>query len=172
MTLAAEEWLTLRAAALLLGETARRYRETAANPVLVAASRAFAAMTLGAFAGLAVDIDDGGVERIVGVRGEGGPAAGERVMIGGMSEGTRDQLFLALRLAAIERWAVDRPAPPFIVDDLFASFDDERLGAGLDALAELGATAQCLVFTHHPHLVRVAEERLGDAAHICRLQVG
>ncbi|MCI4663771.1 MAG: AAA family ATPase [Neomegalonema sp.] len=164
MALAAEEWLTLRAASLLLGETARRYRATSANPILTAASASFATLTRGAFAALAVDLDESGGERIVGVRGEGA-----RVEIAAMSEGTRDQLFLALRLAAVRSWAAARPAPPFIADDLFASFDDERLAAGLEALVQLGAQTQCLVFTHHPHLVRLAETRFGDTAHICRL---
>ena len=42
----------------------------------------------------------------------------------GLSEGARDQLFLSLRLALLERRAGE--PLPFIGDDMLASFDDAR----------------------------------------------
>ncbi len=78
-----------------------------------------------------------------------------------MSEGTRDQLYLALRIAAIEDYLERAAALPVVADDLFINFDDDRAMAGLDALAGLAEKTQVLFFTHHQHLRDMAVERLG-----------
>ena len=88
---------------------------------------------------------------------EGGRSAG-------MSEGTADQLYLALRLAAIERHLESGPAVPVIVDDILVQFDDERAGAAFDALAKLGAKTQVLLFTHHKHLLELARRSIPAAS--------
>ena len=79
-----------------------------------------------------------------------------------MSEGTRDQLFLALRLALIKEYLDTAEPLPFIADDLLVSFDDDRAGAALDILKRLSKNTQVLVFTHHGHLVELARTRLGN----------
>ncbi len=71
-----------------------------------------------------------------------------------LSEGTRDQLYLALRLVAVEDHVRGgAPALPFIADDVLQTFDDERAHAAMQALARLSEHVQVLVLTHHPHLV-------------------
>ncbi len=75
--------------------------------------------------------------------------------------GTADQLFLALRLAAMEQAVTAGMALPFLADDLFINFDDGRALAGLRVLAELARSTQVLFFTHHQHLVTLAREALG-----------
>jgi uncharacterized protein YhaN len=74
-----------------------------------------------------------------------------------MSQGTRDQLFLSLRLAAIEQHIEARGPFPVIADDLLVQFDDDRAVATLEVLSELSARTQVLFFTHHKHLVDLAE---------------
>jgi len=74
-----------------------------------------------------------------------------------MSSGTRDQLFLALRLATLE-WRLDANEPmPFIVDDILINFDDERSKATLKALADLSKKNQVILFTHHTQIVEDAK---------------
>ena len=68
-----------------------------------------------------------------------------------MSEGTRDQLYLALRLAALQLQTAQGQALPFIADDLFINFDDGRTLAGLKVLGELSRHLQIIVLTHHEH---------------------
>ena len=79
-----------------------------------------------------------------------------------MSDGTRDQLYLALRLASLERYLEHNPPLPFIVDDVLVNFDDERAGATLRELAHLAKKTQVLFFTHHEHLVNSARSLLGE----------
>ena len=52
------------------------------------------------------------------------------VEVGAMSEGTTDQLFLAIHLAAVEQSAAAGVRLPLLADDLFVNFDDERSEAG------------------------------------------
>jgi uncharacterized protein YhaN len=78
----------------------------------------------------------------------------------GLSDGTRDQLFLALRLASVRRWAKDAEPLPFVADDLLVSFDDERAAAALKTLADFGSEVQVILFTHHRHVVDLATANL------------
>ena len=78
-----------------------------------------------------------------------------------MSAGTADQLYLALRVAAIEDYLDHAEPMPFIADDLFINFDDKRAAAGFRVLNELAKKTQVLFFTHHEHLLDVARNTLG-----------
>ena len=60
------------------------------------------------------------------------------------SDGTIDQLYLALRLAVAEELT---PDAPLILDDAFVRFDDTRLQAALDILKEEAQQKQVILFT-------------------------
>lgn len=139
-----------RLASATLGRVVQMYREQHQGPLLKRAAEVFARITLGSFAGLTVDYEDDR-QVLLGVR----PDAA-RVPVTGMSQGTRDQLFLSLRLAAIEQHVDGRGPFPVIVDDLLVQFDDERAVATLGILSELSTKTQVLFFTHHRHLVALA----------------
>ena len=47
-----------------------------------------------------------------------------------MSDGTLDQLYLALRLASIEQHLASQEPMPLVLDDIFIHFDDGRRGGG------------------------------------------
>lgn len=86
-----------------------------------------------------------------------------------MSKGTREQLFLALRIAAIDRY-VDISGPvPVVFDDVFVESDDARCGQIFQALGELAATTQVIVLTHHHHLVDIALKALGGRLRVQEL---
>jgi len=87
-----------------------------------------------------------------------------------MSEGTRDQLYLALKLAAVEDY-IERAEPmPFIADDLFVNFDDTRTSQALNALHELSRRCQVVLFTHHSHLVEIARSTIGTSLSVATLE--
>jgi uncharacterized protein YhaN len=101
---------------------------------------------------------------LAGVRSEGAV-----VPVSGMSSGAADQLYLALRVAAVED-SLNHGAPlPFVADDLFINFDDHRAAAGFKVLAELARKTQVLFFTHHEHLVQVAREATATDIHVITL---
>ena len=60
------------------------------------------------------------------------------------SDGTVDQLYLALRLAVAEELT---PEAPLVLDDALVRFDDVRLKAALDILEETAVSKQVILFT-------------------------
>jgi uncharacterized protein YhaN len=145
----AERWLLRAAASRLAARTIERHRAMVQDPLISRAGALFAMATGDAFSGLGVAYGDNDQPMLVAQRHNGEP-----VQIAGLSEGTRDQLFLALRLALLER-RTSEPMP-FIGDDLLTSFDAERTLAGLRLLAAAGKQQQIILFTHHKHVVNLA----------------
>ncbi|SDB12914.1 Uncharacterized protein YhaN [Desulfonatronum thiosulfatophilum] len=161
----AERYTRVRLAALLLKQEIERYRRRHQGPILAIASRYFAALTLNSFPGLRSDIDDKGRPVLVGVCADGSVKT-----VAEMSFGTRDQLYLALRLATLE-WRLESHEPmPFIADDILINFDDHRTMATLNALADLGRSNQVILFTHHGWVVDTVQKmnmpgKTNDHAH-------
>ena len=87
-----------------------------------------------------------------------------------LSEGTRDQLYLALRIATLERALETGPQLPVVLDDVTVNFDDDRAQATFAALSRLLEMTQVIFLTHHDHLVPLAEAALG-ADHVAVRQL-
>ena len=120
--------------------------------ILEAASNYFEMLSVGSFAGLKADFDDKGDPVLKAVRATDNTPLG----ISDLSDGARDQMFLALRLGALARHIQKSGSIPFIVDDVLVHFDDQRSFAALQALAGLAAKTQIIFFTHHKHLLALA----------------
>jgi exonuclease SbcC len=151
-------WIRSRLAHALLAEATRRFRDRAQGPMLAAASRGFQRMTGGEFVRL---ISDDSEDRpvLIAVRQDG-----SRVGTAGLSEGTRDQLFLALRLAALTIRRQAATVLPLVLDDVLMTSDDRRATLMLQALADHAQGGQVIVFTHHRHLLELARAVLDDSA--------
>ena len=152
----AEQYVRLRLASTVLSQAIERYREKNQGPILKRSTDLFARMTLGSFEGLRLEFSERGDAVLVGVR----PGGKEIVGVGGMSDGTADQLYLAVRLASLETYLERNEAMPFIVDDILIKFDDDRAVATLQVLAQLAERTQIIFFTHHQHLVELAEAHI------------
>ncbi len=163
MAEAAERYIKVRSAERLLRWAIDRYREEKQGPLLGRASTIFSDLTLGSFERLRVDYD---AQPMVL---EGQRPDGHCVGVTGLSDGTRDQLFLALRLAALELHADQGQVLPFIADDLFVNFDDARALAGLRALKALSGQMQVIFLSHHDRLTDLAQEVFGDTLNVVAL---
>lgn len=152
MTTTIERYLKVFVGARLLRWSIDRHREERQGPLLRRAGELFSILTLGSFQRLSVDFK-GEKPFLMGLRDDG-----THITVDGMSEATRDQLYLALRIAAVELH-LDRARPlPFIADDLFITYDDARAAAGLSVLAELAKRTQVIFLTHHDHLIPIAQQ--------------
>jgi uncharacterized protein YhaN len=160
---AAERYVKVYAAGRLLRWAIDRYREEKQGPMLARAGAIFSQVTLGSFVRLVVDFDKQPME-LMGQR-----ADGTLVAPSGMSDGTADQLYLALRLAALELHLEQSMPLPFIADDLFINFDDARARAGLEALAALSEQTQVIFLSHHDHLVPVIQDVFGKTVNVVTL---
>ena len=147
---AVEQYLRLRLASEILQRAVESYREKHQGQVLQRASELFSRLTLGDHYGLTTAFGDDDKPVLVAIRNDK-----EQVEVGGLSDGTRDQLYLALRLAAIEDH-VTRVAPcPLVLDDILINSDDSRAAAALQVIAELAKCVQVLLFTHHRRLAEL-----------------
>lgn len=160
LTVLSEQYILKRAQAVTLRWVIEQYRERHQDPLLLRASELFSTLTIGRYAALRID-SDAGAPRLLGMRDDGRTV----VEVGAMSEGTTDQLFLALRLAAVEQSVASGIRLPFLADDLFVNFDDERSEAGFRVLAEIAQSTQVLFFTHHSHLASIARSVVGADIH-------
>ncbi|MFN2268556.1 MAG: ATP-binding protein, partial [Desulfonatronovibrio sp.] len=146
-----EQYISLRLAAHILSAEIERYRAANQGPVLQNASEVFRKITLDSFSRIMADYDEKGDPIIKAVRKND-----TALQVQDLSDGSRDQLFLALRLGGIYRYLQENPPFPFMVDDILVHFDDERSIKTLSVLTELSRETQVLFFTHHRHLVDLA----------------
>lgn len=86
-------------------------------------------------------------------------AQGENTLYGTLwrSDGTVDQLYLALRLAVAEELT---PEAPLVLDDAFVRFDDQRLAQAVQILQQTGETKQVILFTCQSRENKIMEELL------------
>ena len=160
----AEQYVRVRSAAILLQWAIDRYRREKQAPLLKRAGQFFATITGGSFSDLRVEFDEHDRAQLAGLRPNG-----ELVRVSGMSTGTADPLYLALRVASVEDYLDRSNALPFVADDLFINFDDARAAAGFEVLGQLARKTQILFFTHHRHLVEIAEATLGKSVTVVSL---
>ncbi|MBW2461793.1 MAG: AAA family ATPase [Deltaproteobacteria bacterium] len=154
---AAHRYVRLRLAWKVLRAEIERYRDDNQAPILKTANEFFPRLTLGRYQALQVGFDAKDNPVLECVR-----KGGEVVGIDGLSDGTKDQLYLALRLASLLRFAEHNQPLPLILDDCLVHFDDDRARAALEVLGEVSSSFQVLFFTHHQRLVELAREAVPD----------
>ena len=153
----AARFLRLRLATHLLEGQIEQFRKENQGPLLQKSGEMFQAITRGAFSGLGAEFNANDVPLLVGVRTDQ-----TKVQVEGLSDGSRDQLYLALRLAALDRYLEEHEPMPLILDDLLITFDNERTRAILPQLAGLAKRTQIFLFTHHEHLVELCRQTLDE----------
>lgn len=160
---AVDEYVRVMLGARLLKAAIERYREEKQGPLLKRASTLFATLTCGAYEKLSLNFDTDPVT-LTAHRPDN-----TMVSLDGLSTGTESQLYLALRLAALELHLEGATALPFLCDDCFVDWDDTRCGAGFAALAQIADKTQVIVLTHHEHLIEVARRATDDHINVHRL---
>jgi uncharacterized protein YhaN len=149
-------WARLRLGHALLRDSLKRFRERAQAPMIAAASAFFSLMTDGRYCRLVADeTDDKPIllaERVDGIC----------IGVEAMSEGTADQLYLSLRLAALQLRRDSHPQMPLVLDDVLITSDDMRAANILRALARFAEGGQVMLFTHHRHLIELARHILTE----------
>ncbi len=148
---AQEQW---RTAALVCRafEQVRTLYETERQPeTLIEASQFFRRLTEGRY------------ERVWTPMGERSlrvdDSRGRSWSIESLSRGTREQLFLALRLALAAYFSRHGIDLPLTLDDVLVNFDAVRLAAAAEVLAEYSSARQVIVLTCHEPLLELFARR-------------
>lgn len=144
-------------AAEVLRRTIDNYGERHRGPLLERASHLFRSITGEAFSELVVDAD--GARQVLLAKRR----SSELCTINALSDGTRDELYYALRLASIEHQLdLLEERPPVVLDDVLIHFDDTRATAAVRALGALSERTQVILFTHHEQVVETVCRALPD----------
>ena len=72
-----------------------------------------------------------------------------------MSRGTREQLYLALRLGLIEHYESRSEPLPVIMDDVLVNFDDDREQKVMEILKRFAEKRQVIVFSCHKRTLEI-----------------
>jgi uncharacterized protein YhaN len=158
---ASERFSRLALAHFLLDEAIRRYSEAHQDPLLTRASGHLSLLTADEYRRIGVDVDNKTSPRLSVIA-----ANGEELLVPALSSGSRDQLYFALRLAAIEESFVKYGPMPVLLDDVLVNFDDAHSMAALRILATMATTSQVVLFTHHPHVLGLARDALAADAFV------
>lgn len=142
----------------LLGQARRRFEEEQQPRVVQLASEHFTLLTGSRYRRVFIPAGD---ERELRVSdGQRDWSAAQ------LSRGTREQLYLAFRLAVVRDFAETRGALPLIVDDVLVNFDPLRARAAIHLLAQLSEHQQVIAFTCHPWLRELFEAEGARLQHL------
>jgi uncharacterized protein YhaN len=154
-------YTTLRVATTLLERAIERYRLENQGPILKRAGELFPRLTDEGYVTLRVGRDERG---IVAVRADGSELAPDA-----LSTGTRYQLYLALRLASVERFVAGAEPLPLVLDDVTIHVDDARKARTFEVLAEVSSRVQVLFFTHSARDAELARTGTKGTAYLHEL---
>ncbi len=140
----ARKWAVHALAARLLEKTKEQYRETKLPQVIEESERIFAMLTGGRYVRIHVP---GGKDTFIAERFDG-----FRFLPNELSQATKEQMYLAIRLALAKVYPVSVKFP-LLIDDGFVNFDRERTDTVMNLLEKEAGHRQVFLFTCHPHLL-------------------
>ena len=167
-----ESWAILALQRKLLEDTLGAIAAGDTRPLLDHAGQLLDALTEGRWVALRAE-ENGASRKLQVIRADNTPCDTSQ-----LSEGTADQVFFALRLAAVAELHHEREQSgamrlPLVLDDVLMAFDESRVHSALKILLSLAPGLQIVVFTHHQHVAdaaaaldRVTVSRLPDPAPI------
>ncbi|HWL87712.1 MAG TPA: hypothetical protein VNO21_18030, partial [Polyangiaceae bacterium] len=149
-----ERYAVLTFAEEILHGSIRRFEREHQPQLLLRASELFATMTRRRYLRIERRLDGS----LLVERHDGRTLSPEA-----LSTGTREQLFIALRLAYVESYAGSAESLPMVLDDVLVNFDAERTRGALEALQIFADRTQVLLFTCHASLVELVREVIPGA---------
>ena len=147
------QWQSVAVTAQVMDAVCEFYEEERQPETLRAASEFLDAFTDGKYGRIWTPLDDA-VLRV-------DDAKGQSFDLGSLSCGTREQVFLSLRLALAALFARRGSSLPIVLDDVLVNFDAERTKAAGRVLRDFAkAGNQIIFFTCHEHIrPRIHHER-------------
>jgi uncharacterized protein YhaN len=135
-----------------LGQIRHRFEQSCQPRILEIASGYLAQLTCGKYVKIWTAL---GEQRLLLMDAEKHSFSVEQ-----LSNGTREQLFLAVRLGLVSEFAVRGIELPMVLDDVLVNFDQYRTEAAMQTLIEFAERGhQVLLFTSHLHLARLCESQ-------------
>ncbi len=155
-----EQWVVSRLAQELLSRCIERFTLDH-EPVLLQLTHQFLSKLTG---GRYTSVDHAaGTDGSFCVRN----ARGEAIEPSKLSTGTREQLYLAIRMAFITHYTEQHEPLPVLMDDCFVNFDDARTRLALQTLLGWKDSVQTILLSCHGRVVQQLAELAPDTPVIC-----
>ena len=149
---AIEMWVELKVTAKLFGLAMEAYEKNDQDSIVERASKYFSIMTQEAYSQVLVPRGEQDKKKIQ----VEATASGNRKEPDELSQATKEQLHLAMRLANASHYAERCVDLPLITDDILVNFDEARAKAAAKLLITYAADGhQVLLFTCHQRMVDV-----------------
>ncbi len=154
---ALEDYMSQALARELLQKAKKKYEKENQPELIKTASEIFTEITDGQWTNISSSIEDSTLYML--------PKKGLALTADKLSQGTREQLYLSLRLAHIKNSSSYKESLPLIVDDILVNFDTARSTQTAKTLAHFveEQNQQILFFTCHPHIARILQENVAHA---------
>lgn len=147
-----QRWLALKASGQAVEKMRSRVERTCQPEILKHASEYLERLTLGKYHNIWTPLG----QRHLVVDDE----KAESLKVEHLSKGTREQVFLAIRLAVMKDFADRGVELPMVLDDVVVNFDQLRTEAAVRTLLEFAEQGQqILMFTCHLHLAHLFENQ-------------
>jgi uncharacterized protein YhaN len=143
-----DQWVPLVLAQSVLKQALNKFERDHQPAVLADVQRLFEQMTLGRYVTIERKLDETGTLLVV-------DQAGQRKEPRQLSTGSREQLYLAIRLAFIQHYCENQEPLPIVIDDVLVNFDVERARQTIKVLADFDPRVQIIFLTCHQHLIDV-----------------
>ncbi len=153
----AGEWAAGRIALAVLAAARGKYEQDRQPQVLISAGDILSTITGGKYVKVIKPVDGDLVIE---------DDSGGRLGILEMSRGTREQLYLAMRLGLIEEYEKRSEPLPVIMDDVFINFDDARGERVVELLAKFARPRQVIVMTCHARSLEIYKKHGARPIHI------
>ncbi|MBW1660172.1 MAG: AAA family ATPase [Deltaproteobacteria bacterium] len=150
---AVDRWAPLVLAQALMQQAIQRFEREHQPAMLQNIERLFAKMTLDRYVEVRREFDQQGTLLLT-------QNDGTKKEPSQLSTGTREQLYLAIRLAYIQHYCRQFEPLPLVMDDVLVNFDDDRAHSTLKVLLEISNEVQVIFLTcHNTTVQRVIQER-------------
>jgi len=142
-----DRYISLVMARRLLQEAVNRFEKEHQPELLNIINKIFGKITNGSYTHIKTSLDKENPFRVVDKNGnEKTPEQ--------LSTGTREQLYLAIRLGYIEYYSRKSEILPIIMDDVMVNFDDKRAQNTAKTIMDLSKDKQIILMTCHENTIK------------------
>lgn len=156
---AVDRFAPLVLAQTMLKRAVERFEKDHQPAMLAEVGKLLSRMTAGRYIGIRRRLDEAGTMQVE-------QQNGKLKTPSQLSTGTREQLYLAIRLAYVQHYCHESEPLPLIMDDILVNFDEQRAQNTLEVLFDLPSSIQILFLTCHDHMAKTVEKMRPDLVSI------
>ena len=145
----AADWIKSQIALETLKQAISEYEKTRQPEVINQATTVFTAVTNSKYSNVIMLAEEN--ELVIN------DALGVTKKVSELSRGTFEELYLAMRLGLISEYEKRAESMPFVMDDTFVNFDDDRRERAIEAIHEFSHDRQVIILTCHNKIKELFE---------------